>query len=65
MMEREDGRKNGRRVTGPLIRGKGERGPRFPVDENPWDLIFDDERYIGIIRSQDEMDEEAKFKRES
>jgi hypothetical protein len=31
---------NGARVTGPMIVGKGERGPRFPVDENPHDLIF-------------------------
>lgn len=27
-------------VTGPLIRTKGKRGPRFPKDENPYDLIF-------------------------
>ena len=32
--------KKGRPVTGPLIRGKGKRGPLFPVDENPWDLVF-------------------------
>jgi hypothetical protein len=32
--------KKGRPVTGPLITGDGKRGPRFPVDENPWDLIF-------------------------
>lgn len=30
----------GERVTGPLIRTKGKLGPRFPVDENPWDLVF-------------------------
>jgi hypothetical protein len=30
----------GERVTGPLIRTKGKLGPRFPVDENPHDLIF-------------------------
>jgi metal-responsive CopG/Arc/MetJ family transcriptional regulator len=30
----------GKRVTGPLIRTKGKLGPRFPVDENPYDLIF-------------------------
>jgi hypothetical protein len=30
----------GRRVTGPLIRGKGKRGPLYPVDENPHDLVF-------------------------
>jgi hypothetical protein len=29
----------GKKVTGPLIRGKGKRGPRFPVDENPHDLV--------------------------
>lgn len=32
--------KKGARVTGPMITGKGKRGPRFPVDENPHDLIF-------------------------
>jgi hypothetical protein len=32
--------KKGERVTGPFIRGKGKRGPRYPVDENPHDLIF-------------------------
>jgi hypothetical protein len=30
----------GRRVTGPLIRVKGKLGPRFPVDENPHDLVI-------------------------
>ena len=30
----------GARVTGPLILSKGKRGPRFPIDENPWDLIL-------------------------
>jgi hypothetical protein len=34
------GPKKGERVTGPLIRTKGKLGPRFPVDENPYDLIF-------------------------
>ena len=29
----------GKRVTGPMIRG-GKRGPLYPVDENPHDLIF-------------------------
>jgi metal-responsive CopG/Arc/MetJ family transcriptional regulator len=29
----------GKRVTGPMIRG-GKRGPLYPVDENPYDLIF-------------------------
>ena len=32
--------KKGRRVTGPLITVKGKRGPRFPVDENPHDLVI-------------------------
>jgi hypothetical protein len=32
--------KKGERVTRPLIRTKGKLGPRFPVDENPYDLIF-------------------------
>ena len=30
----------GRYVTGPLVKSKGKRGPRFPTDENPHDLIF-------------------------
>lgn len=30
----------GARVTGPLIRSKGKRGPRFPKDENPYDFMF-------------------------
>jgi hypothetical protein len=33
-------RREGTRVTGPMLRGKGKLGPRFPVDENPHDLIF-------------------------
>ena len=32
--------KKGRRVTGPLIIDKGKRGPCFPVDENPHDLVI-------------------------
>jgi hypothetical protein len=32
--------KKGRPVTGPLIIGTGKLGPRFPVDENPHDLIL-------------------------
>jgi metal-responsive CopG/Arc/MetJ family transcriptional regulator len=32
--------KKGRSVTGPLITGTGRRGPRFPVDENPHDLVI-------------------------
>ncbi|MGB7189218.1 MAG: hypothetical protein WBD10_03725 [Acidobacteriaceae bacterium] len=27
-------------VTGPLVRGSGKLGPRFPKDENPHDLVF-------------------------
>jgi len=27
-------------VTGPLVAGKGNLGPSFPIDENPHDLIF-------------------------
>ena len=34
------GPKKGTRVTGPLVRVKGKRGPRFPKDENPHDLVF-------------------------
>jgi metal-responsive CopG/Arc/MetJ family transcriptional regulator len=33
-------RGKGRKVTGPMVRGKGKLGPRFPTDENPHDLIF-------------------------
>jgi hypothetical protein len=29
-----------KKVTGPLIRGTGKRGPLYPGDENPHDLIF-------------------------
>ncbi|MGA8162013.1 MAG: CopG family transcriptional regulator [Acidobacteriaceae bacterium] len=32
--------RKGKKVTGPMVRGKGRLGPRFPVDENPHDLIF-------------------------
>jgi metal-responsive CopG/Arc/MetJ family transcriptional regulator len=32
--------KKGQRVTGPLVRTKGKLGPRFPVDENPHDLVI-------------------------
>ena len=32
--------KKGKRVTGPMITGTGKRGPLYPVDENPHDLIF-------------------------
>jgi hypothetical protein len=32
--------KKKRKVTGPLIPGTGKRGPRFPVDENPHDLVI-------------------------
>ncbi len=30
----------GKRVTGPMIKGRGKLGPRYPVDENPHDLVF-------------------------
>jgi hypothetical protein len=30
----------GKRVTGPLIKASGKRGPAFPKDENPHDLVF-------------------------
>lgn len=32
--------KRGRYVTGPLITKKGKRGPRFPTDKTPHDLVF-------------------------
>jgi len=32
--------KKGRYVTGPMITKKGKRGPRFPTDKNPHDLVF-------------------------
>ncbi|MBI3678858.1 MAG: hypothetical protein HY235_00380 [Acidobacteria bacterium] len=32
--------KKGGYIRGPLVRGKGKLGPRFPVDENPHDLVF-------------------------
>jgi hypothetical protein len=32
--------KKGRRVTGPLIPAKGKRGPLYPKDENPHDLVI-------------------------
>ena len=34
------GPKKGERVTGPLVTKKGDRGPRFPVDQTPHDLIL-------------------------
>jgi hypothetical protein len=33
-------RVNGRKVTGPLVRGTGKLGPKFPTDENAHDLAF-------------------------
>jgi hypothetical protein len=27
-------------LTGPILRGSGKLGPRFPQDENPHDLVF-------------------------
>jgi metal-responsive CopG/Arc/MetJ family transcriptional regulator len=32
--------KKGEKVTGPMISAAGKRGPLYPVDENPYDLIF-------------------------
>jgi hypothetical protein len=32
--------RKGKYVTGPMVKGKGPRGPRFPTDENPHDLVF-------------------------
>ena len=32
--------KKGAYVRGPLIKGGGKRGPKFPTDENPHDLVF-------------------------
>ncbi len=32
--------KAGQMVTKPMVTGNGKRGPKFPVDENPYDLIF-------------------------
>ena len=28
------------KVTGPMVRGSGKLGPKFPKDENPHDLVF-------------------------
>jgi hypothetical protein len=30
----------GDRVSGPLVKGPGKLGPRFPEDENPHDLVL-------------------------
>lgn len=30
----------GKKVTGPLIPAKGKRGPLYPKDENPHDLVI-------------------------
>ena len=32
--------RKGRRVTGALIPASGKRGPLYPTDENPYDVIF-------------------------
>lgn len=32
--------RKGKPVTGPLIPASGRRGPLFPTDENPHDLVF-------------------------
>ncbi len=34
------GTKAGVIVTEPMITGEGKLGPEFPVDENPYGLIF-------------------------
>ena len=34
------GSTKGRPVTGPLIRGTRKRGPQYPKDENPHDVVF-------------------------
>ena len=33
-------RTKSRRLTGPLVTGKGKLGRAFPKDENPHDLVF-------------------------
>lgn len=33
-------RRKGAFVKGPLVRGPGRLGPKFPKDENPHDLVF-------------------------
>jgi hypothetical protein len=38
--EETDRVKKGNPVTGPLIPATGRRGPLYPVDENPHDLVF-------------------------
>ena len=32
--------RKGKMVTGPMIKAGGRRGPLYPTDENPYDLIF-------------------------
>ncbi|HEY1809016.1 MAG TPA: hypothetical protein VGG42_10675 [Acidobacteriaceae bacterium] len=32
--------RKGRLVTGPMVKLHGKKGPRFPVDETPHDLIL-------------------------
>lgn len=32
--------RKGKMVTGPMVKLRGKKGPRFPVDENPHDLIL-------------------------
>jgi hypothetical protein len=39
-LEHEYPPRKGERITGPLITGTGKRGPLYPTDENPHDLIF-------------------------
>src|ERR1039458_10011448 len=44
--------REGTRVTGPMVRIKGKLGPRFPVDENPHDLISPDVKARRRVRIQ-------------
>ena len=33
-------RRDGKRVTSPLLPGKGKPGPQCPDTENPYDILF-------------------------
>ena len=39
-LEDNYGEVKGKCVTGPLVTHPGKRGPKYPVDENPHDLVF-------------------------
>lgn len=30
----------GKYVTGPMVKGPGKLGPKFPKDENPHEIVF-------------------------